>query len=339
MTAVNPVYILTTLKMAASADLCSIDDVKLELNITSSASDTWLAKAVTAQSRLVANHCRRDFVLQTDGEQIWERRGFYLTSRWRDRSMHAPLQLRRWPLTNVPSTAGTAPPLPPTLGSIAGGSLAARKYYVKASYVTATGETAGSIEGSIAVAANRLLTVAAPGADLYGVATGWNVYVATSSWGETLQASLGVNAGFVEPGSGLVNGAALPNHLLVVENYPANTGANFAPTPLAEGLDFVVDAEAAQLSRLYLSGYTRPWPYFPITVHYSAGFATIPPEVAEAAMRLVAMRYAARGRDPTIKSETVFGVASATYVAGDARGAIPSEIADILGAFRMPLAG
>lgn len=346
MTAVTPINVFRVLRPASAlfnnsvGDLCDIDDVRDELDLANDpTSDRWFSREIRAQSRRAVRYLNRDLAVQTYGEEIWERREFY-TRPWRDRSIHAPLQLRAWPVANVASTAKTAPPLTPALGSTPGGSLPARLYYVKASYVTATGETAASIEGSIAVPANALLTVASPAADVNAVATGWRVYVGATSWGETLQATLSPGARFVEPTNGLVAGAALPNHVLVVENFPSPVvGAPFPATPLAEGLDFMVDAEKAQLSRLYLSGYTRAWPYFPVTVQYAAGFAEIPDDVQLAVMRLVAMRYAGKGRDPNLKSESVVGVGQSSYVAGDAQVEIPVDIAALLDGYRSPLVG
>jgi hypothetical protein len=250
------------------------------------------------------------------------------------------LQLARWPLATTPSTAGTPPPPAPTLSTVAGGALTLRTYFVKTTYVTASGETAGSLEATISVPANRLLSVASPGADLNGLATGWRVYVGATSWGETQQASLAIGAAFTEPAGGLVSGAALPSSVLVVEGHPPPAmEAPISVTPLAEGVDFVADANTGQLSRLYVGGYTRPWPYFPLTVQYPAGYATTPSEIKDAAVRLVSMRYYARARDPNVKSETVPGVYSASYVAGDGRASLPADIVEMLEPYRAPLAG
>lgn len=102
------------------------------------------------------------------------------------------------------------PPLSPTLGSTAGGTLAATTYYVAITYVTAQGETLASPTASLAVAANNLLTVASPSI-LAGV-TGWNVYVGTAANNLQKQnaAFIAIGTGYTEPTSGLISGAAPP---------------------------------------------------------------------------------------------------------------------------------
>jgi len=105
-------------------------------------------------------------------------------------------------------------PSAPTLGSVAGGSLGLTTYYVKITYVDSTGETTVSSESSLAVLALNLLTVASP--SIPGgsqPATGWNVYVGTSSGSETLQNAtpLVLGTGWTEPVGGLITGASPPS--------------------------------------------------------------------------------------------------------------------------------
>lgn len=102
------------------------------------------------------------------------------------------------------------PPVAPTLGSTAGGSLAATTYYAAISYVTAQGETVLSPTVSLAVAANNLLTVASPA--LRAGATGWNLYAGTAANSLTKQNSgqIGIGSSYTEPTSGLVVGSAPP---------------------------------------------------------------------------------------------------------------------------------
>lgn len=115
----------------------------------------------------------------------------------------------------APAALYTLAPLSaPTNGALsatAGGTLAATTYYVRSTWVNASGETLGATETSLAVAANNVLNVAAPGSPPYG-ATGWNVYVSTAAGTETKQnsAALGLTTAWVEPTTGLIAGAALP---------------------------------------------------------------------------------------------------------------------------------
>lgn len=92
------------------------------------------------------------------------------------------------------------------------GSLGAATYYVRSTWVTESGETATSVESSLAVSANHVLNVAAPSSAPAG-AIGWNAYVGTSTAGETRQNSSPIALGtpWVEPNTGLTNtGAAFP---------------------------------------------------------------------------------------------------------------------------------
>ena len=102
------------------------------------------------------------------------------------------------------------PPAAPTLSSVAGGTLAATTYYVKITYVNAAGETLPSAESSLAVAADYVLSVASPAAT--SGASGWNVFVSTSSGTETLQNSspIAIGTAWQEPTTGLISGSALP---------------------------------------------------------------------------------------------------------------------------------
>jgi hypothetical protein len=107
------------------------------------------------------------------------------------------------------SIAPITAPAAPTLTSSAGGTLAATTYYVKTTYVTAAGETLPSAESSLAVAANNVLGVTSPAAQ--SGATGYNVYVSTSTGTETKQnsAPIAIGTNWTEPTSGLIAGAAL----------------------------------------------------------------------------------------------------------------------------------
>lgn len=102
---------------------------------------------------------------------------------------------------------GTGTPPTPTLAQVAGGTKAARTYYVRIAYVNAAGGTsAGSPEASLAVSANNLLTVGAP-ASAPG-ATQWQVFIGTAANGETLAATLAMGASYTEPTGTLPSGGA-----------------------------------------------------------------------------------------------------------------------------------
>lgn len=100
-----------------------------------------------------------------------------------------------------------AAPAGATLSSSVAGSLSATTYYVRITYMTAYGESPTSLETNEAVPSNSVLVVDSPSA-MTG-ATGWNVYVGTTSGTETLQNStpLSIGSNWTEPTSGLVSGA------------------------------------------------------------------------------------------------------------------------------------
>lgn len=120
-----------------------------------------------------------------------------------------------------------AAPAAPTLSSTAGGTLGATTYFVKITYVNNGGETVGSLESSLAVAANNLLVVTSPSSS--GNATGWNVYVSTSTGTETKQNTtlntIGTN--WTEPTSGLVSGSSPPASNTTTCAPAFSTAANF----------------------------------------------------------------------------------------------------------------
>ena len=97
--------------------------------------------------------------------------------------------------------APAAPTVTPTTGT---GSLAGGNYYVKVTYTDPAGETTGSAEtGPINLSATGELTVTAP-AFAPDDETGYNVYIGTTSGGETKQ-----NASPVGVGTNYVQSAAL----------------------------------------------------------------------------------------------------------------------------------
>lgn len=115
-------------------------------------------------------------------------------------------------VTYISAFAPLPAPINGVLSATAGGALAGATYFVRSTWVNSTGETLASVETSLAVAANNVLNVAAPASPPFG-ATGWNVYVSTTTGTETRQnggVPIAINTAWVEPTTGLVAGAALP---------------------------------------------------------------------------------------------------------------------------------
>jgi hypothetical protein len=94
-----------------------------------------------------------------------------------------------------------------------------------------------------------------------------------------------------------------------------------------------LSVSAAILSRI-------AWSPLPLTVVYSAGYATTPADVEDAVIRMVVKRYQAKGRDPSLKSENLPGVRDVTYwiATGTESGNMTPDITDILDGYRVPLA-
>jgi len=101
------------------------------------------------------------------------------------------------------------PTIAPTCSYTPGGTIGSSTYYTKYTYTNAGGQTLASPETSTAVPANNLLVVTSPAA--FTGATNWDVYVATSTGLETLQASgIPIGTNWTEPTSGLVAGVSPP---------------------------------------------------------------------------------------------------------------------------------
>ena len=311
------------------ADLIALADLKLELNLSATTDDAYLQKLITRASVAAAKFCNRSFVAATWRDRIFPAAGPYP---WQLPPTLSRLQLRQWPLTAAPNVAGTAPPVTPTLSAVSGGSLAATTYYARLTYVAPLGETAASLEAFLPVAANSLLQIAAPGPDSQGVATGYNVYLSSSTMTETKQAgNVAVGSAWTLPTSGLIAGATPPVAVTVVESPVAQE------RPLAEGLDFLVDAVAGQIDRLDVNARSRAW-RLPTTVIYPAGYSTIPDDLQEAVILLAKMRYYARTRDPMVRSQNVEGVYSADYWLGTGiggQGDLPVDVAEKLDRYRV----
>jgi hypothetical protein len=325
----GPTIVTTVTAPAASADLADLQTVKRELDIADNSSDDVLGRWISSSSGAAARYCNRVFSVETLFEQVYPWHGSYSVVRGERLD---PLQLSRWPIASSPCLAGLSAPLAPLLASVAGGALAAARYFVQIAYVTAAGETAASTEVSFSVAANSLLQVPSPPASSF--ATGWNVYVSTTSGAGTLQNASPIVIGtpWTEPTSGLIAGAAMPGFVAVVEN----------AVPLAEGVDFLIKYDVGQLVRIDSRLFPRCWPSFPVTASYQAGYATIPPDVVEAVVLLVKHRWFARKRDPYLRQENIPGVIeSAWWIAQGpgTNGNLPPDVEDMLEKYRVPVVG
>lgn len=108
---------------------------------------------------------------------------------------------------------------------------------------------------------------------------------------------------------------------------------------LVENTDYLVDKVNGQLTRLDSSAYQRSWSPLPLTIVYSAGYATTPPDLEDAIIRMVTKRWSAKGRDATLKQESIPGVLERQFwiATGADAGNLTPDIADILENYRVPV--
>lgn len=112
--------------------------------------------------------------------------------------------------SNLGNVVGLPDPLanPVLSTNTASGTLASGTYYVKLTYFNASGETIAGPEGSVVLSSQGTVIVAAPVLQPAS-ATGYKVYIGSSSGTETLQSSVS-GFGQYQQIAPLVSGAALP---------------------------------------------------------------------------------------------------------------------------------
>lgn len=100
--------------------------------------------------------------------------------------------------------------------------------------------------------------------------------------------------------------------------------------------DYEIDAGPGFLIRLDDDEPTT-WPAAKITVAYSAGFATIPADIAWACTELVKQLRSSATRDPMMKREEIPDVRTVDYWVGQVgnSGSMPPEIASVLDFYRL----
>jgi len=106
--------------------------------------------------------------------------------------------------------------------------------------------------------------------------------------------------------------------------------------------DYKYDGDSGILYRI--SGYspvnsnmTSRWNVGKLVVSYTAGYATIPYAIADACVQLIATRWYARARDPSIRSEEIDGVGRQDFWVGQLPNGLPSSVQTAIDAYkRMP---
>jgi len=327
----NAVVVSTIVTAAESYDLIDLATLKTLLGVTTTQWDEvfalWITQASTAAQTFTGN----PFVIEAREDQVWPRKDGVP---WTVRPDLDALELARWPITSAVSPAATRPPMAPALYVTPGGSLAAAAYTVALTYVTPYGETPCGPPASIACAAGQVFTIGAPGVDRKMIASGFNIYAGPFGQALTQQASgVAVGQSWTLPGSGLVEGSAPPSSLSLVEKISG------VLTPLGAGLDFLLDPEVGKIYRLDDDLRPKDWAPDPVTANYSAGYATIPPDVFDAVVQMVKIRWYAQTRDPMIRQSNIEGVASTSYWFASGPGAdtdMPPDVQAKLERYRIP---
>lgn len=144
---------------------------------------------------------------------------------------------------------------------------------------------------------------------------------------------------FADHPNRMVRGGVKP---LQLSRWPLIAGSTIVTedsTLLVENTDYLVDKTNGQLTRLDASGLSVYWHPLPLTVVYSAGYATIPLDVEDAIIRMVTRRFASKGRDPNLKQQNVPGVIEQSWwiSTGTDSGNMSPDITDMLDNYRPPL--
>lgn len=110
-------------------------------------------------------------------------------------------------------------------------------------------------------------------------------------------------------------------------------------TALTSGTDYLIDAAKGQILRVDTNGAPRAWTTLPLVITYVAGYATIPADIADAAIRMVKGQFYGRGRDPAERSVSVAGVGDVAYWLGGGpnMGVMTPDVVDLLDNYRVPV--
>lgn len=109
---------------------------------------------------------------------------------------------------------------------------------------------------------------------------------------------------------------------------------------LVDGTDYRVNYQKGQLLRIDTNGWPRPWYARAVSVTYSAGYSPMESPIVDAALRMITARNAARGRDPSLKQESIPGIREAQWwiATGSEAGNMTPDVIDILDKYRVPAA-
>lgn len=288
---------------AGPYDLTDLATAKDELGETDTSADNFIQRAITQASIAIRKYCNRVFQVETLQDVLYIQQDPY--------PFQVPggvfaLQLSRWPLVDSTpvNLTGTISSGSPSVGSLT---------------ATAGIEDGALIFAPVAVSGLPVTQNIAPGTTVTSVSV--------SGGSLTLSA----------PALASATGQPLNTGLSVVQTLASGVGQ-----VLTYGTDFTVDADKGWLVRLdTFTGIAVKWEALPTTVIYQAGFAAIPADVVDACLRLVTLRFSARGRDPMLRAVDTMGVGRKEYWVGGPpkSGSLPEEIAGMIELYRVPVIG
>ena len=121
---------------------------------------------------------------------------------------------------------------------------------------------------------------------------------------------------------------------LVLDRYPVSSIASLLVDDVAmtAGLDYELDAELGIVRRVS-NGHRILWSGITATVTYTGGYqllGALPRAIESAVLTMIKGRHFAASRDPAIRSENVYNVASVSY--GSSGAALGSQPADVCAA-------
>jgi hypothetical protein len=132
--------------------------------------------------------------------------------------------------------------------------------------------------------------------------------------------------------------AGVEAEIVRLDRYPVSSIASvMLDDEVVDPSEYRLDADAGLLYRLDSSGY--PWTWFvakSLIIDYTGGYDPIPSDVDRAARLFVIDAFSGASKDPRVRSETIFGVRSVSFLAGGARstGDLPPDVETLLAPYR-----
>lgn len=110
-------------------------------------------------------------------------------------------------------------------------------------------------------------------------------------------------------------------------------------TTLVQNTDYRIEDKSGLFYRLSsTSGLSTTWCTSPVVATYVGGYATIPVDVQDAAIKMIRSRWFAKDRDPLARSVAIPGVMDVAYwiPTGNEAGNMSPDVVDVLDNYRVP---